>query len=73
MSERKKSIGTILLSIGSIIILFEILGILTGTLGGPPFLYFLGGLLDGVGVVFFLGGFAILEEGRKDRKTRKLM
>jgi hypothetical protein len=68
MSERKKSIGTILLSIGSIILLFEILGMLTGTLGGPPFLYFLGGLLDGVGVVFFLSGFAIREENEKNRK-----
>jgi hypothetical protein len=73
VSERRKNIGTVLMSIGGIIILIEILGILTGTLGGPPIFYFLGGLLEGLGVVFFLGGFAILEEGRKERKTRKLM
>ncbi|MHA1943308.1 MAG: hypothetical protein ACW96M_02825 [Candidatus Thorarchaeota archaeon] len=68
MSERKKKIGTIFLSIGSIIILFEILGIFTGTLGGPPILYFLGGALDGLGMVFFLGGFAIREEYGKNRE-----
>lgn len=73
MSERRKNIGTVLMSIGGIIILIEIVGILTGTLGGPAIFYFLGGLLDGLGVVFFLGGFAILEESRKERKTRKLM
>jgi hypothetical protein len=50
------------MSIGGIIILFEIVGILSGTLGGPPFLYLLGGVLEGAGMVFFLGGFAIREE-----------
>ncbi|MHA2079149.1 MAG: hypothetical protein ACXABN_17330 [Candidatus Thorarchaeota archaeon] len=66
MSERKKNIGTVLLSIGSFIILLEIVGIFTGTLGGPPFLYFLGGALDGVGMVFFIGGFVIREEYGKN-------
>ena len=53
--------GTIFLSIGSIIILFEIVGILTGTFWWPPALYFLGGVLEGMGVVFFIGGFLIRE------------
>ena len=42
--------------------LLEIVGILTGTLGGPEILYFLGGVLEGLGMVFVLGGFAIREE-----------
>jgi hypothetical protein len=67
MSERRKSIGTILMSFGGLIMLLEIVGILSGTLGGPEILYFLGGVLDGVGFVFFLGGFAIREE--YSRKT----
>jgi len=67
MSERRKSIGTILMSFGGLIMLLEIVGILTGTLGGPEILYFLGGVLEGVGFVFFLGGFAIREE--YSRKT----
>jgi hypothetical protein len=68
VSERKKNIGTILLALGSIIMLFEIVGILSGTLGGSPFLFFLGGVLDGLGMVFFLGGFAIREEYGKNRE-----
>jgi hypothetical protein len=62
VSERRKNIGTILMSVGGFIILIEIVGILTGTLGGPEILYFLGGVLEGMGMVFFLGGFAIREE-----------
>lgn len=54
------------MSLGGLIILIEILGILTSTLGGPPLLYFLGGLFEGVGMVFFLGGFAIREEYGKN-------
>jgi hypothetical protein len=66
VSERKKNIGTVLMSFGGLIMLFEIVGMLTGTLGGPEILYFLGGALDGLGMVFFLGGFAIREEGQKN-------
>ena len=61
------------MSVGGFIILIEIFGILTGTLGGPEIVYFLGGLLEGVRVVFFLGGFAILEEYRKLRRNREMM
>ncbi|MFW9786199.1 MAG: hypothetical protein ACFFE2_12680 [Candidatus Thorarchaeota archaeon] len=68
MSERKKAIGTVLMSVGGFIMLLEILGILTGTLGGPELLYFLGGVLDGVGFVLFLGGFAIREESIQNRE-----
>ena len=50
------------MSFGGLIMLIEIVGMLTGTLGGPEILYFLGGDLEGVGVVFFIGGFAIREE-----------
>lgn len=73
MSERRKKIGTVLLSVGFLIILIEIGGILTGTLGGPEIFYFLGGLLEGVGVVFFFSGFAILEEYRKHTKNKEMM
>ncbi|MFW9868683.1 MAG: hypothetical protein ACFFFO_07215 [Candidatus Thorarchaeota archaeon] len=66
MSERKRSIGTVLMSFGGLIMIFEIVGIISGTLGGPEILYFLGGLLEGLGFVFFLGGFAIREENRID-------
>jgi hypothetical protein len=62
-----------LLSVGGFIILIEIVGILTGTLGGPEMFYFVGGLFEGLGVVLFLGGFAVLEESRTERRTRKLM
>jgi hypothetical protein len=68
VSERRKSIGTVLMSVGGIIMLLEIVGILTGTLGGPEFLYFLGGVLEGMGFVFFLGGFAIREEVIRNRE-----
>lgn len=68
MSEKKKKVGTIFLAIGSIIMLFEIVGILSGTLGGPPIFYFLGGVLDGIGFVFFLGGFAIREEFHRNKE-----
>jgi hypothetical protein len=51
-----------MMSFGGIIMLLEIVGILTGTLGGPEILYFLGGVLEGLGMVFVLGGFAIREE-----------
>ena len=68
MSERRKGIGTILMSFGGLIMLIEIIGILTGTLGGPEILYFFGGVLEGVGVVFFLGGFAIREEYIRNRE-----
>jgi len=73
MSERKRKIANVCLSIGGFIILLEIVGILSGTLGGPPILYFMGGLLEGVGVVFFFGGFAFLEESRTERKTKRLI
>ena len=53
--------------------IYEIVGMLTGVFIGPEALYFLGGMLEGWGVVFFLGGFAVLEEGRKYRKTSELM
>ena len=70
MSERKKNIGTILLSIGSLFILFELFGLMTGILVGPAALYFLGGVIEGVGVVFVLSGFLI----RNDYvKTREMM
>ena len=62
MSERRKNIGTIFMSGGGLILLLEIVGLLTGTLGGPRILYFLGGVLEGMGVVFFLAGFVIREE-----------
>jgi hypothetical protein len=68
VSERKKSIGTVFMSFGGLIMLIEIVGMLTGTLGGPEILYFLGGVLEGVGVVFFIGGFAIREECQENRK-----
>ncbi|MHA1963957.1 MAG: hypothetical protein ACXACG_09795 [Candidatus Thorarchaeota archaeon] len=68
MSERRTNIGTVLMSFGGLIILIEIVGILTGTLGGPEVLYFLGGVLEGVGIVFFLGGFVIREEYKKNRE-----
>ena len=70
MSERKKNIGTILLSIGSLFILFELFGLMTGIFVGPAALYFLGGVIEGVGVVFVLSGFLI----RNDYvKTREMM
>ncbi len=59
MSERRKNLGTILLSFGGLIMLFEIVGFLTGVIVGPGLLYFLGGVLEGVGIVFFLSGFVI--------------
>ncbi len=59
MSERRKKIGTVFLSIGGLIILIEIIGLLTGSFVGPEVLYFLGGVLEGVGVVFFLSDFVI--------------
>ena len=61
------------MSIGSFIMLIEIIGFLTGLFIGPDALYFFGGMFEGVGVVFFLSGFAILEEGRKFRNTSELM
>ncbi|MFW9793040.1 MAG: hypothetical protein ACFFEE_01960 [Candidatus Thorarchaeota archaeon] len=73
MSERRKNIGTVLMSVGGIIIIIEIVGILTDTIGGPEIFYFLGGLLDGLGVVFFLGGYAVLEEYRNHRKNTEMM
>ncbi|MGD9395440.1 MAG: hypothetical protein PVJ05_03335 [Candidatus Thorarchaeota archaeon] len=73
MSERRRNIGTVLMSIGGLIMLIEIVGFLTGVFLGPEALYFLGGMLEGVGVVFFLCGLAILEEGRKYRKMSELM
>ncbi len=60
--------GTIFLALGSIIMLFEIVGIFSGSLGGPPFLYFLGGVLEGIGVVFFLGGFLIRDNFHDNRE-----
>lgn len=68
MSERRKSIGTVLMSFGGLIMLLEIVGMLSGSLGGPEILYFMGGVLDGIGFVFFLGGFAIREEYSQKRK-----
>jgi hypothetical protein len=56
------------MSFGGLIMLIEIVGMLTGTLGGPEILYFLGGVLEGVGVVFFIGGFAIREECQENRE-----
>jgi hypothetical protein len=70
VSEKKKNIGTILLSIGSLFILFELFGLMTGIFVGPAALYFLGGVIEGVGVVFVLSGFLI----RNDYvKTREMM
>ncbi len=65
MSMKRKEIGTVLMSVGGFIMLIEVVGMLTGTLGGPEILYFLGGLLDGLGLVFVLGGLAISDEYRK--------
>jgi len=62
MAERRMNLGTIFLALGSIIMLFEIVGMFTGIFVGPDFLYFLGGVLEGVGVVFVLSGFVIREE-----------
>jgi len=62
---KRKEIGTVLMSVGGFIMLIEVVGMLTGTLGGPEILYFLGGLLDGLGLVFVLGGLAISDEYRK--------
>ncbi|MGY5856519.1 MAG: hypothetical protein RTS72_07950 [Candidatus Thorarchaeota archaeon] len=62
MSERKKNIGTVLLSFGGLIILLEIFGLVTGVFVGPEFLYFVGGALEGVGMVFFLSSFLIRED-----------
>jgi len=68
VSERKRNIGTVLMSIGGFIMLFEIVGLITGTLGGPEILYFLGGVLEGTGVVFFVGGFLIKENSINGRE-----
>lgn len=73
MSERRKNIGTVLMSVGGFIMLIEIIGILTGTLGGPEIFYFLGGLLEGLGVVLFLGGFVISEEHKAHIKSSEMM
>ena len=62
MSERKRSIGTVLLSIGSIIMLLMMVGMFTNIVVVPDFLYFIGGVLEGVGVVFFLSSFVIKED-----------
>ena len=62
MSERKRSIGTVLLSIGSIIMLLMMVGMFTNIFVVPDFLYFIGGVLEGVGVVFFLSSFVIKED-----------
>jgi hypothetical protein len=59
------NIGTIFMSAGGLIMLFEIFGMLTGTLGGPEVIYYVGGLLEGVGLVFVLAGLAIREEYRQ--------
>jgi len=56
------------MSFGGLIMLLEIVGMLSGTLGGPEILYFMGGVLEGIGFVFFLGGFAIREEYSRKRK-----
>ena len=66
--ERKRNFGTVFLALGSIIMLFEIVGFLSGTLGGPPFLYFLGGVLEGVGVVFFIGDSLTRESYQTNRE-----
>ena len=68
MSERKKNIGTILLSIGSLFILFELFGLMTGIFVGPAALYFLGGVIGGVGFVFVLSGLLIINEYVKTRE-----
>jgi hypothetical protein len=68
--ERRKSIGTVLMSVGGFIMLIEIVGMLAGTIGGPEILYFMGGVFEGMGVVFFLGGFVIREEFQN---TKELM
>ena len=62
MSEKKKNIGTVFLSVGGLIILLEIFGLITGVFVGPEFLYFVGGALEGLGMVFFMSGFLIREE-----------
>jgi hypothetical protein len=68
MSERRRTIGTVFMSFGGFIMLLEIVGILTGTLGGPEILYFLGGVLEGVGMVFVLAGFLIKEDYVKNKE-----
>jgi len=68
VSERRNNLGIVFLALGSIIMLFEIAGILTGTLGGPPFLYFLGGAFEGIGVVFFISGILIRDNYQENRK-----
>jgi hypothetical protein len=68
VSERKKNVGTVLMSFGGFIMIIEIVGILTGTLVGPEFLYFMGGVLEGSGVVLFLGGFVTREEYNPSRE-----
>jgi hypothetical protein len=68
MSEKKRSIGTVLMTIGGFIMVIEIVGMLIGTIVGPEVLYFLGGVLDGMGVVFFLSGFVIQEKSSIDRE-----
>lgn len=68
MLERKREMGTVLMSFGGLIMLIEILGMLTGTLGGPPLLYFLGGLSEGLGVVLFISAFVIRGEYEKRRE-----
>ena len=57
-----------LMSFGGLIMLIEIVGLITGTLGGPEILYFLGGVLEGIGVVFFLGGFVIREDYQENKE-----
>ena len=68
MSERRKNLGNGFLTIGTFIILIELVGILTGTLGGPEIIYFLGGMFEGIGVVFVLSGFLIRESYVKTRE-----
>ena len=56
MSERTKQLGERLLMFGGILLLYEVIGLITGL----P--YFEG--LGSVGWIFFLGGVAIREENR---------
>jgi hypothetical protein len=66
MLEKRKNVGTILMAFGGFILLLEIIGILTNTLGEPLFLYFIGGLLEGLGMVFILDGFVFRAVGSQN-------
>ena len=68
MLAKRRNLGNVFLAIGSLIMLIEIVGMLTGTLSGPEILYFLGGAFEGIGVVFVLEGFLIRKDYIKNRE-----